>query len=191
MLKEIHNKKIKALDPEFNIEIIQFLLLPFLTLSGYLIWSRHVEKYQIVIFIIISVLFLIEIVYDIIMQRFVVLSATSNQKFKLIIKSRFKTLLTMDDVQVSQLGWNYRINNSLSKVKLFSVTHRTNHNIVLIIEDATRKHKLTLVEKLPPWKDFPSQLKYVNDIIITENTYLSKGLLNLDQIINGASSSFK
>ena len=102
-----------------------------------------------------------------------------------------ETLYMISNPVCDEIKWNYRMSRSLSQVEIFSITHRTNHNLVLSVSSTDRNSSLYFIQKLRPWKELPPALEYLNDLDPNEAQFIVKDLNRIKDNIFKYSSANK
>lgn len=170
-MNDIYKTQLLGLKPDRFTEILQFLIVPFFAMVVFIIYEGLIETYQIVILIIMMLVWCIGKYVDYINRTTLHVKLSYDNKLKILIKSKNETIDTLEDIKEVKYGWNYSISDSVSMTKVFSTTHRTNHNLVLKIKTQGDIKNINFLMELSPWQSIPAGLPYLNDLDPKETNY--------------------
>lgn len=188
---EVYKERIFEIDGKYTVEILEFLVVPFVGLSVYLIYKGELEIYQIAILLMMAILALSNRIYDYVKGNYLKLLLDEKGILHIHITSGKETLYMFSSPVCDEIKWNYRMSRSLSQVEIFSITHRTSHNLVFSVSSTDRSSSLYFIQKLKPWKELPPTLEYMNDLDPNEAQFIVKDVNRLKDNIIKYSSAIK
>lgn len=187
---EVYKERIFEKDGKYTAEILEFLVVPFVGMIVYLAYIGELEFYQIIIIILITVLAMSNLIYNYVKGHYLRLFLDEKNVLHIHITKGKEVLYEISNPILNDIMWNYRFSRSLSQVKIFSITHRTNHNLVFRVSTTDRSSSLYFIQKLRPWKELPPTFEYMNDLDPNEAQFIVKDVNRLkDNIIKYSSAN--
>ncbi len=161
---EVYKERIFEKDGKYTAEILEFLVVPFVGMIVYLAYIVELEFYQIIIIILITVLAMSNLIYNYVKGHYLRLFLDEKNVLHIHITKGKEVLHEVSNPILNEIMWNYRFSRSLSQVKIFSITHRTNHNLVLSVNSLDNSSRVHFIQKLKPWQEVSPTLEYLNDL---------------------------
>jgi len=182
-MKEVYKIRLYEMDPKYRIEIFQYVTIPLIAIIVFLFFANSIEVYQVIILFLIAAFISFIDIKSFFSRRFLHVVINDDKKMQILVKRKNSVLFEIQNVEIEKIGWNYRISESLSAVKIYSITHRTNHNLVLKLKSDDGSRKLNLIQKLKPWQELPANYPYLNDLDSNEINYQIRQIEKLNQIL--------
>lgn len=169
---EVYKERIFEIEGKNTAEILEFLVVPFVGLIVYFAYIGELEFYQVIIIVLITVLAIGDWIYNYLNGYYLRLFLDEKNILHIHITKGKEGLHEVSNPILNDIMWNYRFSRSLSQEKIFSITHRTNHNLVLSVNSIDNSSRVHFIQKLKPWKELPPTLEYLNDLDPNEAQFI-------------------
>lgn len=189
-MKEVYKIRVYSTGNEISPEFLEFFITPILGLLVYQFYIGSIELYQKIAFTLLFFICIVWFVRKRMQGMYLRIVEDEHRNLGLEIVDGNKIKHWMERIELYQYGWNYRFSQSLSPVKVYSYTHRTNHNLIIVLKSKVSDEKLILMEYLFPWESVPHELEYLqinSEEGIKYRIRKAKTLINL-LTIHGATS---